>query len=39
MTNEEVKKTLEVLLFSSDKPLTIKNLTEIVEDVDGQKAL
>lgn len=36
MTNEEAKKIIEVLLFSSEKPLSIADVIEIIEDVDGR---
>lgn len=36
MTNEEAKKILEVLLFTSDKPLSIGHLSEVLEEKDGQ---
>jgi len=36
MTNDEAKKVLEVLLFSSDKPLTINDFSQIIEDVDSR---
>jgi segregation and condensation protein B len=34
MTNEEIKKILEVLLFSSEEPLSIQDFGEIIEDAD-----
>jgi segregation and condensation protein B len=36
MTNEEVKRIIETLLFSCDKPLSIKELNDVLEDVDSR---
>jgi segregation and condensation protein B len=36
MTNEEVKKIIEALLFSCDKPLSIKEISDALEDVDSR---
>ncbi len=36
MTNEETKKIIEVLLFSSNRPLSINELREVLEDVDSR---
>jgi len=34
MTNEEAKKILEVLLFSSDRPLNVSHMSEVLEEKD-----
>jgi len=37
MTNEEAKKILEVLLFSSDRPLNVGYLSEVLEEKDSKE--
>lgn len=36
MTNEEAKKIIEVLLFSSDKPISASSISDVLEEVDSR---
>ncbi|PIU42002.1 MAG: SMC-Scp complex subunit ScpB [Candidatus Omnitrophica bacterium CG07_land_8_20_14_0_80_42_15] len=37
MTREEAKKVIEALLFASNKPVSINNFSEILEDIDSRE--